>query len=73
MKVPAPIPSLTLDAVAEATSQAAAYAQTATTFAELGDARGLLYAIRCAAAALQTAASMAEDLRPPAHERRRAC
>lgn len=62
--LPAPDLSMVYEAVAEATAQAETYARTASDFAAVGDLRGLSYSIRCAAAALQTAASMAEELRP---------
>lgn len=57
-------PGLIFESVAEAAAQAEIYARTASEFAAIGDARGLAYSIKCAAAALQTAASMAEELRP---------
>lgn len=49
-------------AVAEATATATAYAQTATAMAEIGDLRGTLYGVRCAAAAIQNAAELLEEL-----------
>lgn len=49
-------------AVAEATATAATYAQTATAMAEIGDLRGAAYGIRCAAAAIQNAAELLEEL-----------
>jgi hypothetical protein len=52
------------EAVAEATSQAEVYAHAATNFAAVGDARGMAYALRSAAACLVTASSLADELRP---------
>lgn len=62
--LPTADPGMVYEAVGEAAAQAEIYARTAAEFAAVGDARGLAYSIRCAAAALQAAASMAEELRP---------
>lgn len=57
-------PGMIYEAVAEAAVTAERYSHTAAEFAAIGDMRGLSYAIRCAAKALETAASIAEELRP---------
>lgn len=62
--LPAADPSMIYEAVAEAAWTAERYSHTAAEFAAIGDMRGLSYAIRCAAKALQTATSLAEELRP---------
>lgn len=60
------------EAVAEAAAQAEVYARAATDFAAIGDARGLAYSIRCAAAALMTASGLADELRPSRQDGERA-
>ena len=52
------------EAIAAALNEAATYASTGQQFAEIGDARGLAYATRCASAALLAAASLIEEVRP---------
>ena len=64
--------SLAFESIAEAAATAETYAHAAMNFAAVGDARGLAYSLRCAAAALRTASEMAETLRPN-REGRRAC
>lgn len=51
-------------AVADAMATAETYAGTARAFAEIGDARGLAYAVRCTAAAVLSASSLVDELRP---------
>ncbi|MFE1603342.1 hypothetical protein [Methylobacterium sp. ID0610] len=55
---------MTFEAIAEKMATAAAYADTGRQFAEIGDARGLAYATRCASAALLEAASLVEEVKP---------
>ncbi|TXN15888.1 hypothetical protein FV219_01585 [Methylobacterium sp. WL122] len=52
------------EAVAEAAGQVEVYAHAATNFAAIGDARGLAYSLRCAAASLMAASGLADELRP---------
>ncbi|TXN40674.1 hypothetical protein FV227_14045 [Methylobacterium sp. WL119] len=52
------------EAVAEAAAQAEVYARAAADFAAIGDARGLGYSLRSAAACLMTASGLADELRP---------
>jgi len=51
-------------AIADMLATAATYADTGRQFAEIGDARGLAYAARCATAALLEAASLVEEVKP---------
>ena len=61
--VPAdPVP--VLNAISDAVATCEAYSRTAREFAELGDVRGMLYAVRCASAAILSAADLAGELRP---------
>ena len=53
------------EAVADSMVVAGTYANAAVDFASIKDARGLAYAVRSASAALLTAASLVEELRPP--------
>ncbi|SFM62443.1 hypothetical protein [Methylobacterium pseudosasicola] len=71
MAVPAPISpttSLMFDAVAEAAAVAESYVRAAGEFALARDTRGLCYALRGAAAALMTANTAAQALRPAQHD-----
>lgn len=60
---------LSFDAIGEASSLAAAYADMAARFASVNDARGVAYSLRCASAALLTATQAAEMLQRPAPRR----
>ena len=64
----APGAALTFDAVSEAALIAEIYSRAASDFAAIGDVRGLNYALRCAAAALSTAADAAQGLRSLSQE-----
>ena len=55
----------TFEAIAEAAGIAEAYARMATEFANIGDSRGVNYALRQAAVAIAGAAETAATLRPP--------
>lgn len=59
-----PTEALTFDAVAEAARVAESYVRAAGEFALARDTRGLCYALRGAAAALMTANTAAQALRP---------
>ena len=52
------------DALADTMATAATYAETAVRFANLRDARALVYAIRATSAALLSAADLVEEVRP---------
>ena len=52
------------DALATAMAQAADYADMAARFAAHRDPRGCAYAVRCASAALLSAAGLVEEVRP---------
>lgn len=54
------------DAIGEAMRLAATYADTATQYAAIRDARGLAYAVRSASACLLSAASLLDELRTSA-------
>lgn len=64
----APAPDLKgpiADAIGEAMHAAATYADTGTRFAEMGDLRGLSYAVRSAAACIGTASELLSELVNP--------
>jgi hypothetical protein len=52
------------EAIAESMATVGVYADTASRFAEIGDARGLAYALRSASAALLTANDLVQSVRP---------
>ncbi|TXM66525.1 hypothetical protein FV226_23395 [Methylobacterium sp. WL12] len=53
-----------LNAISDAVATCEAYSRTAGEFAALGDVKGLVYAVRCASAAILSAADLAGELRP---------
>ena len=57
--------SAVFDAIGEAVLAADGYVDIAMRAVELRDGKALSYSLRCASAALVTAAEMAAELRPP--------
>ncbi|TXN04159.1 hypothetical protein FV219_10835 [Methylobacterium sp. WL122] len=58
-----------LNAIADAVATCEAYSRTAREFADLGDVKGVVYAVRCASAAILSAADLTSELRPARTDR----